>query len=100
RLGAPPLRAERSAAGQLLHLDDGPPVEADAVLVAVGRAPNVEGLGLEAAGVRVGRHGVEGDDRLRTSNRRVYAPGDVCGGYQVTRAAAAMARIVLGTALF
>jgi pyruvate/2-oxoglutarate dehydrogenase complex dihydrolipoamide dehydrogenase (E3) component len=68
--------------------------------VATGRAPNVEGLGLEAAGVRVGPHGVEVDDRLRTSNGRIYAAGDVCGHYQFTHAADAMARIVLRNALF
>ena len=50
---------------------------ADEILVAVGRAPNVEGLGLEAAGVAYTKNGVTVDDRLRTSNRRIYAAGDV-----------------------
>ncbi|HEX2165351.1 MAG TPA: mercuric reductase, partial [Thermoanaerobaculia bacterium] len=73
---------------------------ADEVLVAVGRAPNVEGLGLEAAGVEYGRAGVEVDDRLRTRNRRVYAAGDVSSRWKLTHAADAEARIVLQNALF
>jgi pyruvate/2-oxoglutarate dehydrogenase complex dihydrolipoamide dehydrogenase (E3) component len=72
----------------------------DEILVAVGRAPNVEGLELEAAGVAAGRGGVEVDDRLRTTNRRIYAAGDVCSAFKFTHAADAMARIVIQNALF
>jgi pyruvate/2-oxoglutarate dehydrogenase complex dihydrolipoamide dehydrogenase (E3) component len=73
----------------------------DAVLVAVGRVPNVEGLDLEAAGVAYdGRLGVTVDDRLRTGNRRVYAVGDVCMAQKFTHAADAAARIVIQNALF
>jgi pyruvate/2-oxoglutarate dehydrogenase complex dihydrolipoamide dehydrogenase (E3) component len=75
-------------------------VPADEILVAVGRAPNVEGLGLEAAGVRYGRQGVEVDDHLRTTNPRVYACGDVASRHQFTHTADAQARIVLQNALF
>ena len=75
-------------------------VEVDALLVAVGRKPNVENLGLEAAGVRHGARGVEVDDFLRTSNRRVYACGDVASRYQFTHTADAQARIVIQNALF
>jgi pyruvate/2-oxoglutarate dehydrogenase complex dihydrolipoamide dehydrogenase (E3) component len=75
-------------------------IQAEAVLVAVGRAPNTEGLKLEAAGVVTGERGVVIDDRLRTSNRRVFAAGDVCSPYQFTHAADAMARIVIQNALF
>jgi pyruvate/2-oxoglutarate dehydrogenase complex dihydrolipoamide dehydrogenase (E3) component len=75
-------------------------VEVDEVLVGVGRAPNVEGLGLEAAGVRFDKSGVKVDDRLRTSNRDIYAAGDICSPYQFTHLADAMARIVIGNALF
>jgi pyruvate/2-oxoglutarate dehydrogenase complex dihydrolipoamide dehydrogenase (E3) component len=75
-------------------------VAADAILVAAGRAPNVEGMGLEAAGVRHGRDGVEVDDRLRTSNPRVYAVGDVASRHRYTHAADALARIVVPNALF
>jgi pyruvate/2-oxoglutarate dehydrogenase complex dihydrolipoamide dehydrogenase (E3) component len=72
----------------------------DAVLLGVGRAPNVEGLNLEAAGVAYDGKGVKVDDRLRTTNPRVYAAGDVCSKYRFTHAADAMARIVIGNALF
>jgi pyruvate/2-oxoglutarate dehydrogenase complex dihydrolipoamide dehydrogenase (E3) component len=75
-------------------------VRADAVLVAVGRAPNTDGLKLEAAGVGMGERGVVVDDHLRTSNRRIFAAGDVCSSYQFTHAADAMARIVIQNALF
>lgn len=75
-------------------------VAADQILVSAGRAPNVEGLGLEAAGVRYGKKGVEVDDRLRTSNPRIYAAGDVASKYQFTHVADATARIVLQNALF
>jgi pyruvate/2-oxoglutarate dehydrogenase complex dihydrolipoamide dehydrogenase (E3) component len=75
-------------------------VAADELLLAVGRAPNVEDLGLEAAGVRHGRQGVEVDDRLRTSNKRIYACGDVASRFQFTHVADAQARIVLQNALF
>jgi pyruvate/2-oxoglutarate dehydrogenase complex dihydrolipoamide dehydrogenase (E3) component len=75
-------------------------VLADAILVAVGRAPNLEGLDLEAAGVGYDRSGVTVDDQLRTSNRRVFAAGDVCFRYKFTHTADALARIVIRNALF
>ena len=75
-------------------------VLADEILVATGRAPNVEGLGLEEAGVDYSRKGIQVDDRLRTTNRRIYAAGDVCSRFQFTHAADAMARVVIQNALF
>ena len=72
----------------------------DQLLVAVGRKPNVEGLGLEAAGVEYDRFGVTVDDRLRTSNRRIYACGDVASRFKFTHTADAQARIVIQNALF
>jgi pyruvate/2-oxoglutarate dehydrogenase complex dihydrolipoamide dehydrogenase (E3) component len=75
-------------------------VVADELLLAAGRAPNVEGLGLEAAGVRYGQRGVEVDNHLRTSNRNVFACGDVASRYQFTHTADAQARIVIQNALF
>lgn len=75
-------------------------IECDAILVAVGRAPNLENLGLEAAAVRYTARGVDVDARLRTSNPRVYAAGDICSRYKFTHAADAMARIVIANALF
>ncbi len=73
---------------------------ADTVLVATGRTPNVEGLNLQAAGINAGAAGIHVDDRLRTSNHRVFAAGDVCSTFKFTHAADAMARIVIQNALF
>jgi pyruvate/2-oxoglutarate dehydrogenase complex dihydrolipoamide dehydrogenase (E3) component len=73
---------------------------ADRVLVAVGRKPNVDGLGLEKAGVRYGKRGVEVDDRLRTSAGHIFAAGDVASKYQFTHVADALARIAIQNALF
>ncbi|MEO1089299.1 MAG: FAD-dependent oxidoreductase [Pseudomonadota bacterium] len=70
------------------------------LLVAVGRLPNVEDMGLEAAGVAFDRDGIEVDRRLRTGNRRIYAVGDVAGGPQFTHVAGHHAGIVIQNALF
>lgn len=72
----------------------------DQLLVAVGRAPNVEGLGLETVGVEFDKKGVKVNDRLQTANPRIYACGDICSPYQFTHAADFMARIVIQNALF
>lgn len=72
----------------------------DSILVAAGRKPQVDGLGLEAAGVNYSELGIEVDDRLRTSNPAIYAAGDVCSHYRFTHAADAMARLCLQNALF
>lgn len=56
----------------------------DALLVAVGRRPNVDGLGLEQAGVAFGPQGIDVDRRLRTSRKHIYAAGDCAGGHQFT----------------
>lgn len=70
------------------------------ILVAAGRAPNVEGLDLEKAGVEYSKKGVTIDDRFRTTNKRIYAAGDICSPYQFTHAADFMARAVIRNALF
>lgn len=75
-------------------------VSADALLIATGRAPTVDGLGLDAAGIRHGAAGIEVDDSLRTSNPHVYAAGDISSPLKFTHAADAMARIVIQNALF
>jgi pyruvate/2-oxoglutarate dehydrogenase complex dihydrolipoamide dehydrogenase (E3) component len=72
----------------------------DAIFVAVGRAPNVEGLGLAAAGVSYGAPGVEVNDYLRTSNRRIWAAGDVASKYHFTHNSDFQARIAVQNALF
>ena len=70
------------------------------LLVATGREPTVEGLGLEAAGIRFSAKGIEVDQRLRTSNRRVYAIGDCTGGPQFTHLAGWQAGQVVKNVLF
>ncbi len=70
------------------------------LLVAVGRKATVAGLGLEAAGVAVERTGIRVDGRLRTTNRRIFAAGDVTGGPQFTHMAGHHAGVVLRNALF
>ena len=86
----------------LIHEVDGQRTECngDQILVAAGRAPNVDGLGLEEAGVRYDRKGIDIDDRFRTSNRSVFAIGDCASKYQFTHAADAQARRVVPNALF
>jgi pyruvate/2-oxoglutarate dehydrogenase complex dihydrolipoamide dehydrogenase (E3) component len=74
--------------------------EGEVALVAAGRRPNVEGMGLEAAGVAWSDRGVRVDDFLRTTNPNIYAAGDVTGRYAFTHAADAMARMVIRNALF
>jgi pyruvate/2-oxoglutarate dehydrogenase complex dihydrolipoamide dehydrogenase (E3) component/uncharacterized membrane protein YdjX (TVP38/TMEM64 family) len=70
------------------------------ILVAAGRSPNVEGLGLEAAAVAYAAQGVLVNERLRTTNPRIFAAGDVCSKYKFTHAADAMARVAIANALF
>jgi len=72
----------------------------DKLLVAVGRAANVENLNLEAIGVDFDQKGVKVNDRMQTTNPRIYAAGDICSPYQFTHAADFMARIVIQNALF
>ena len=72
----------------------------DELLVAIGRAPNVEGMGLDKANVAFTAKGVTVDDRLRTTNSWVYAVGDVCSSKQFTHAADFQARMVIQNALF
>jgi pyruvate/2-oxoglutarate dehydrogenase complex dihydrolipoamide dehydrogenase (E3) component len=73
----------------------------DEILVGAGRVPNVEGLGLEAAGVTYDpKKGIIVDDRLRTTNPKIYAAGDVCSRFQFTHMADALARMVIQNALF
>ena len=91
---------ERVGEGVAVALDDGRRVEGSDLLVAAGRAPNVEGMGMEAAGIAFGKRGVEVDARLRTTNRRVFAVGDVTGGPAFTHVAGQHASVVIRNALF
>ncbi|MGF1988786.1 MAG: mercuric reductase [Nostoc sp. ZfuVER08] len=76
-------------------------VTVDEILVGVGRAPNVEGLNLETAGVEYDqRLGVKVNDYLQTTNPKIYAAGDICMKWKFTHAADAAARIVIKNTLF
>jgi pyruvate/2-oxoglutarate dehydrogenase complex dihydrolipoamide dehydrogenase (E3) component len=75
-------------------------VVVDEILVAVGRFPNVDGLDLETVGVEYDRRGIKVNDRLQTTNPRIFAAGDVCMNWKFTHAADAAAKIVVQNALF
>ena len=75
-------------------------IDATHILVAAGRAANVNGMDLEKAGIAFDRKGITVTDKLRTSNRRVYAIGDVAGGLQFTHVAGYQAGVVLRSLLF
>jgi len=75
-------------------------ITCDAILVGVGRAPNVEGLNLEAAGVAYDKTGVKVNDFLRTTNPRIYAAGDICAPFKFTHTANALGRMAMVNALF
>lgn len=75
-------------------------ITVDEILVGVGRRPNVEGLDLDKAGVAFDESGVAVNDRLQTTNPRIYAAGDVCPGYKFTHNSDFQARIVIQNALF
>lgn len=75
-------------------------VEGSHLLVAVGRKPNIEALNLDKAAIEHSPKGIAVDARLRTSNRRVFAIGDVTGGYQFTHMAGYDAGIVIRNCLF
>ena len=75
-------------------------IEGTHLLVAAGRRPNIADLGLEAAGIKFEKKGITVDAGLRTSNKRVFAIGDVAGGLQFTHVANDHAGIVIRRALF
>jgi pyruvate/2-oxoglutarate dehydrogenase complex dihydrolipoamide dehydrogenase (E3) component len=97
-------RVESSGSTKVLHLQNGEQedhIVVDEVLVAVGRVPNVDNMGLEMAGVDYDRRaGVKVDEYLRTTNPDIYAAGDVCLKFKFTHMADAAARAVIRNALF
>lgn len=101
RTGQPVSRVEPSERGRpvRLCLADGTTVDADRVLVAAGRRGSVDDLGLEEAGVAVERGYVRTDDHLRTTQKGIWAVGDVTGRLQLTHAADEMGRVAVGNAL-
>jgi pyruvate/2-oxoglutarate dehydrogenase complex dihydrolipoamide dehydrogenase (E3) component len=86
--------------GIAVILENGQRIAGSHLLVAAGRQPNTAALNLAAAGIAATRHGITVDARLRTSNRRVYAIGDIAGGPQFTHAALYHAGIIIRNALF
>lgn len=89
------------AAGAIeVKVKDGRRFRGSHLLMAVGRKANTDRLNLEAGGIAPGRNGIKVDASLRTSNRRVYAIGDVAGGMQFTHVAGYHAGIIIRSALF
>ncbi len=96
-------RVERNGAVTTLHGRDSETafaVEADELLVATGRHPDIEALGLDAAGVAYTRTGITVDARLRTSAKHIFACGDCCGPHPFTHMAEYQAGVVIGNAVF
>jgi pyruvate/2-oxoglutarate dehydrogenase complex dihydrolipoamide dehydrogenase (E3) component len=98
------VAVSREGSDRVLHLELGEQrseLRVDEILVGVGRTPNVERLNLETVGVKYdSRQGVLVNDRLQTSNHRIYAVGDICSQFKFTHMSDAMARIALQNALF
>ena len=90
----------REGDARQIALDDGRTVECERILVATGRRPVVHGLGLEEAGVEFGKQGIRVDRRLRTSQKHIYAVGDVCGPHPFTHMAEYQAGIALANIVF
>ncbi|HBL43837.1 mercuric reductase [Gimesia sp.] len=103
-LNAASTQIARTAAGKTIQIDlQGKQSEiiVDEILISTGRAPNVQGLNLEQAGVKYDeREGVFVNNYLQTTNSAIYAAGDICSRYQFTHTADFQARIVIGNALF
>ena len=97
-------KIETAAEGKTIHYECGneeKTLQVDEILVGVGRAPNVDNLGLEAAGVEYDtRTGVKVNDYLQTTNRRIYAAGDISSKYKFTHTAESLAAIAIQNSLF
>ena len=91
----------RGKAGAIeVEAEDGRVFKGSHLLLAVGRKANTEKLDLEVGGIKPARGGIEVDDNLRTSNKRVYAIGDVAGGLQFTHVAGYHAGVIIRSMLF
>ena len=97
QLNAKVERAWQDADG--IHLDADGEIVGDALLVAIGRRPDVDGLNLEDAGVEYTKQGIQVDEHLRTSQSHIYAAGDCTGGYQFTHYAGWQAFMAVRNAL-
>ncbi|MBU0937095.1 MAG: mercuric reductase [Spirochaetes bacterium] len=98
------LKVELSNGRKRIHIhnkDGDSYIDADQILIGAGRQPNVDGLELEKAGVTYdAKLGIKVNDFLQTSNRNIYAAGDICMAWKFTHAADAAARIALQNSLF
>jgi dihydrolipoamide dehydrogenase len=83
-----------------VYCSDNIKLECDQILVAVGRLPNVDDLGLDRASIEYSARGIEVDRRQRTSQKHIYAVGDICGPYPFTHMAEYQAGIVISNAIF
>ena len=92
--------ASGAAGGLTVCLSDGERITGSHLLIAAGRTPSIEALDLAAAGILASDKGIIVDGRLRTTNRRAFAIGDVAGGPQFTHIASYHAGIVIRNALF
>ena len=92
--------SEGQKCADLLREGDTTTVMVDEILTGIGRVPNIDGLDLLSAGVMAGADGVTVDDFMRTTNRRIFAAGDVCLEHKFTHTAEASARIAVRNALF
>jgi len=83
-----------------VEIEDGRVVQGTHLLLALGRQTNTDHLNLAAAGIETSKTGVKVDDSLRTTNRKVYAIGDVAGGLQFTHVAGYHASVIIRSILF
>lgn len=97
-------KVSKSESGKIIELESNgkiEQIEVDEILIGAGRAPNVNGLNLEGAGIEFDeRKGVHINDNLQTTNPKIFAAGDVCMSYKFTHAADFAARAVIQNALF
>jgi pyruvate/2-oxoglutarate dehydrogenase complex dihydrolipoamide dehydrogenase (E3) component len=93
-------RIERDGAGVAVVLKDGARIAGSHLLVAAGRQPNIEELDLDKADIKYTKRGIDTDAGLRTSNKRVFAIGDVAGRYQFTHIAGEHGSLVIRRVLF
>lgn len=98
-LGASVNRVEKGNESIAVHLASGDVLYADSLLLATGRRANVEGLGLEEAGVAFTKRGITVNEKCRTSRRHIYAVGDCTGEYQLTHMSEHMAKVAASNAV-
>ncbi len=100
RVGSKAKQAKAVEGGARLHLDDGSVVEAERIVLSVGRSPNTEDIGLEVLGIEPAKLGLETDERGRVLGQdHVWAAGDVTGVAPFTHAANYQARVIAANLL-